>query len=276
MELDDCAFPLLRGIVRTSDPKEAFEGSDYALLIGAKPRTKGMERGDLLMENAAIFKTQGTAINEVANKGVKVGVVGNPANTNAMITSHFAPSIPANQITAMTRLDHTRGLAQLAAKIGCGPADIDRFAIWGNHSPTMYPDISHAQVARGATQGAVKDLIKDEKWVTDKFYPTVQKRGAEIIAARGASSAASAASAAIEHMRDWALGTNGQWTSMAVCSQGEYGVDKGIWYSYPVVCEGGSYSIVGNVPIDKSSAAYMETTRQELVGEKAAVASMLK
>jgi malate dehydrogenase len=276
MELHDCAFPLLRGVVNTTSAEEAFEGADYACLVGAKPRSKGMERGDLLQANGAIFKTQGQALNKVANSGVKVGVVGNPANTNAMITSHFAPNIPAQQITAMTRLDHTRGLAQLAQKVGCNTSDIERFCIWGNHSATQYPDISHGEIIRGAKKGPLKAAVNDDKWVADTFIPTVQQRGAAIIAARGASSAASAASAAIDHMRDWALGTNGQWTSMAVCSQGEYGVDAGIWYSYPVVCEGGQYSIVGNAPIDSFSQARMEATRKELLEEKKAVASMLK
>jgi len=271
MELQDCAFPLLRGIVQTSDVRKGFEGTDYALLVGAKPRSKGMERGDLLKENAKIFAEQGKALNDTANKGVKVLVVGNPANTNAMITSHFAPKIPTSQVHAMTKLDHNRGLAQLAEKAKCKVTDIERFAIWGNHSPTMYPDISHCQI-----QGKwAKDVIKDDKWYREVFIPTVQQRGAAIINARGASSAASAANAAIDHMREWAKGTNGKWTSFAVCSDGSYGVDKGLWYSFPVVTTPGSYAIVGNVPIDKFSAEKMETTRKELVSEKEAVASLL-
>jgi malate dehydrogenase len=276
MELNDCAFPLLRGIKQTTDAQVAFEGADYACLVGAKPRSKGMERGDLLQANAAIFKVQGQALNSVANRTVKVGVVGNPANTNAMITSHFAPNIPTQQITAMTKLDHTRGLAQLAEKTGCNTADIENFCIWGNHSATQYPDISHAKIVRGAHAGKDIKSAVDAKWVSDNFIPTVQQRGAAIIAARGASSAASAASAAIDHMRDWALGSNGQWTSMAICSNGEYGVDKGIWYSYPVVCDGGQYAVVGGLPVDKFSQGRMEATRKELLEEKKAVSSLLK
>jgi len=272
MELEDCAFPLLRGIVQTSDVKKAFEGSDYALLVGAKPRGKGMERADLLKENAKIFAEQGKALNEVANKTVKVLVVGNPANTNAMITSHFAPTIPAENITAMTKLDHNRGLAQLAAKTGAKVENIHRFAIWGNHSATQYPDISHTLI----NGQMARDVIKDDKWVKDTFIPAVQQRGAAIIAARGASSAASAANAAIDHVREWALGTFGEWTSFAVPSDGSYVVDEGLWYSFPVVCEEGGYSIVGNVPIDEFSASKMEATRKELVSEKEAVAALLK
>lgn len=277
MELNDCAFPLLRGIVQTSDPKKAFEGADYALLVGAKPRSKGMERKDLLAENAKIFNVQGKALNDAANKTVKVIVVGNPANTNALITSHYAPKIPKENITAMTRLDHNRGLAQLAEKAKCAVTDIERFCIWGNHSATQYPDISHTQIkGKWAPQ-----VINDQTWVRNTFIPAVQQRGAAIINARGASSAASAANAAIEHIRDWVYGTNGQWTSMAVHSNGEYGVDKGLWYSYPVVCHSASithpsrYVIVGNVPIDEFSKEKMEATRKELLEEKAGVASLL-
>jgi len=272
MELQDCAFPQLKGIVQTSDPKKAFDDIDFALLVGAKPRSKGMERADLLKENAKIFEEQGKALNEVASKDVKVLVVGNPANTNAMITSHFAPTIERTQIHAMTKLDHNRGLAQLAAKVGCGVSDIDRFCIWGNHSPTMYPDISHCQI-KGQW---AKDLIKDDKWYKDTFIPAVQQRGAAIINARGLSSAASAANAAIDHIREWAWGTNGKWTSFAVPSDGSYGVDEGLWYSFPTVCKEGDYTIVKNVPIDKFSAERMEITRKELADEKAAVASLLK
>lgn len=272
MELHDCAFPLLRGVVTTSEVKQAFEGSDYALLVGAKPRSKGMERGDLLKENAKIFQEQGKALNDAANKTVKVVVVGNPANTNAMIASHFAPSIPTSQITAMTKLDHNRGLAQLAMKTGSRVSHIEKFCIWGNHSATQYPDISNCQI----NGKWAKDLIKDDKWVKETFIPTVQQRGAAIIAARGSSSAASAASSAIDHMREWALGTDGQWTSMAVCSDGSYGVDKGLWYSYPVVCDHGKYTIVGNVPVDEFSASKMEATRKELLSEKEAVSALLK
>jgi len=274
MELKDCAFPQLRNVTISSDPKKAFEGANYALLVGAKPRTKGMERADLLKENAKIFEEQGKALNEVAAEGIRVLVVGNPANTNAMITSHFAPKLSPSQIHAMTKLDHNRGVAQLAEKIGCLVTHIDRFVIWGNHSPTMYPDISHCLVAKDYW---AKDLIKDDKWYKETFIPAVQQRGAAVINARGLSSAASAASAAIEHMREWSLGTGGKWTSFAVCSDGSYGVDKGLWYSFPtVVTKDGGASIVTNVPIDQFSAERMEITRKELADEKAAVANLLK
>jgi len=273
MELKDCAFPLLSGIVTSDDPKKAFEGADVAMLVGAKPRSKGMERGDLLKENAKIFEVQGKALNEVANRDtLKVIVVGNPANTNAMITSHFAPNIPASRITAMTRLDHNRGFAQLADRTGARVTELKKFAIWGNHSATQYPDISHATIRdRPASQ-----VINDEKWVKDTFIPAVQQRGAAIINARGSSSAASAANAAIDHIRDWHCGTNGEWTSMAVCSNGEYNVDKGLWYSYPVVCQNGEYKIVKDLPIDKFSAEKMDLTRKELLSEKEAVSALLK
>jgi len=277
MELNDCAFPLLKGIVQTSDPKKAFEGSDYALLVGAKPRSKGMERKDLLAENAKIFNVQGKALNDNANKNVKVIVVGNPANTNAMITSHYAPKIPKENITAMTRLDHNRGLAQLDEKAKVSVTDIEKFCIWGNHSATQYPDVTHASI-KGKW---ALETINDQNWIRTAFIPAVQQRGAAIINARGSSSAASAANAAIEHIRDWVYGTNGQWTSMAVHSNGEYGVDKGLWYSYPVVCHPASvthpsrYTIVGNVPVDEFSKEKMEATRKELLEEKAAVSALL-
>lgn len=267
MELDDCAFPLLHSISQTDDTKKAFEGADYAVLVGAKPRSKGMERGDLLKANADIFSVQGKALNEVANKNVKVLVVGNPANTNAMITSHYAPKINPQNITAMTRLDHNRGLAQLAQKLNCAVTDIDKFAIWGNHSATQYPDISHTLV-KGKS---AKQLINDDKWVKETFIPTVQQRGAAIINVRGLSSAASAANAAIDHIRDWVHGTKGEWTSMAIPSDGSYGTTKGLWYSFPVVCSNGSYSIVQNLPIDQFSAEKMAATDKELQGEKAAL-----
>jgi len=271
MELNDCAFPLLRGIVQTDDTKKAFEGADYALLVGARPRSKGMERGDLLKANAQIFSTQGRALNDVANKNVKVIVVGNPANTNAMITSHFAPKIAPENITAMTRLDHNRGLAQISEKTGCLVTDVSKFAIWGNHSATQYPDLSHATI-KGK---AAKSVINDDKWVQQTFIPVVQQRGAAIIAARGLSSAASAANAAIEHIRDWVAGTNGEWTSMAIPSDGSYGADKGLWYSYPVVCSNGKYKIVQGLSVDKFSAEKLAATNAELKAEKDAIASML-
>jgi len=272
MELNDCAFPLLRNIVQTDDPKKAFEGADYAMLVGAKPRGPGMERGDLLKENAKIFAVQGRALNDVANKNAKVIVVGNPANTNALITSHFAKNIAPGNITAMTRLDHNRGLAQLSEKTQCRVTDIQRFAIWGNHSATQYPDVSFAQI-KGK---AAKDVINDEKWVKETFIPVVQQRGAAIIKARGASSAASAANAAIDHIRDWVQGTNGAWTSMAVPSDGSYGIEKGIWYSYPVICSKGSYTIVKDLKPDQFSAQKMEATKQELLSELQAVKPLLE
>jgi len=271
MELRDCAFPNLAGLTLTDDPKQAFDGAEYALLIGAKPRSKGMERGDLLKANAQIFSVQGKALNDVAADNVKVLVVGNPANTNAMITSAFAPRIPTTQITAMTQLDHNRGLSQLADKLNVRVTDIERFAIWGNHSATQYPDISHTQI----NGKWAKDLI-DQKWYVDTFIPTVQQRGAAIIEARGASSAASAASAAIEHMHLWKHGTQNKWTSFAVRSDGIYGVDEGLWYSFPVVTDEGRYKVVANAPISKFSAERMEATRKELVAERDAVLELLK
>jgi len=272
MELQDCAFPLLQGITTASESKKAFEGADACLLVGAKPRSKGMERGDLLKENAKIFAEQGKALDEVASKQVKVLVVGNPANTNAMITSHFAKSISPRNITAMTRLDHNRGLGQLALRTGSKVSDIENFAIWGNHSATQYPDISHTKIG-GKAAKSISNL--DDKWIRETFIPTVQQRGAAIINARGASSAASAASSAIDHMRDWFNGTGGKWTSMAIASEGDYGTDKGIWYSYPVTCENGTYKVVKGLPIDSYSKEKMEATGKELVSEKEAIQSLL-
>jgi len=272
MELKDCAFPLLRGIVQTDSVQKAFEGADYALLVGAKPRGKGMERSDLLKENGKIFAEQGKALNSYANRNVRVVVVGNPANTNAMIASHFAPKIPAKQITAMTRLDHNRALAQLAEKANCKVTDIERFGIWGNHSATQYPDISHCHI----NGKLAREVIKDENWIKDTFIPAVQQRGAAIINARGASSAASAASSAIDHMYDWMLGTNGKWISMGVCCDGSYGMDKGIWYSFPAVTRNGDFMVVPNLPVDEFSRERMEITRKELVAEREAVSALLK
>jgi malate dehydrogenase len=272
MELEDCAFPLLRGIVQTSEEKQAFEGADYALLIGARPRSKGMERGDLLMANAAIFSSQGKALNAVANREtLRVIVVGNPANTNCLIAARNAPNIDPKRFTAMTRLDHNRGLAQLAAKTNTLVTDIEKFAIWGNHSATQYPDISNTTI-KGKP---AKQVVNDDKWVKDTFIPAVQQRGAAIIAARGLSSAASAGSSAIDHMRDWTHGTNGQWTSMGVYSDGSYGADKGLYFSFPVVCKNGSYEIVKDLKLDDFSKERFELTRKELLSEKAAVESML-
>jgi len=267
MELQDCAFPLLHSITATDDVSKGFDGVDFALLIGARPRTKGMERADLLTANAEIFRVQGAALNKSANREtLKVVVVGNPANTNAWIAAQCAPDIDPRRFTAMTRLDHNRGLGQLALKLGVPVSQIERFAIWGNHSNTMVPDVNHVQV--GDKWG--RDLL-DAAWLDKTFTPTVQNRGAQIIAARGASSCASAANAAIEHMRDWHRGTWGAWTSMGVFSDGSYGAEPGIYYSFPVVCLNGDYVIVQNVPIDAATAKKMEASNQELIAERNAV-----
>ena len=271
MELDDCAFPTLAGIVATDDPNVAFKDSDYALLVGARPRGPGMERKDLLEANAAIFSVQGKALNEHANRDVKVLVVGNPANTNALITQANAPDLDARNFTAMTRLDHNRAKAQLAAKTDSHVNDIKCMTIWGNHSATQYPDISHATV----NGKAARELVVQE-WLVDDFIPVVQQRGAAIIKARGASSAASAASAAIDHMRDWVLGTpDGDWVSMAVPADGSYGVDAGVIYSYPVRCSGGDYEVVQGLDIDDFSRARMDETDKELREERSAIEALL-
>jgi len=271
MELKDCAFPLLTGITATASSEEAFDQASYALLVGAKPRSKDMERADLLAANAKIFIEQGKALNNRAKRDVKVLVVGNPANTNAFIAANSAPKLDPKCFTAMTRLDHNRGLSQIADKTGKPVTAIKRFVIWGNHSSTQYPDISHTQI-----DGVwAKELLQHD-WVEKTFIPTVQKRGAAIIAARGSSSAASAASAAIDHIRDWALGTNGEWTSMAIVSDGSYGITKGIYSSFPVTCSNGQYTIVQNVPIDPFSASRIEASHQELLSERNDVAALLK
>ncbi len=271
MELDDCAFPTLAGIVATDDPELAFKDSDYALLVGARPRGPGMERKDLLEANAAIFSVQGKAINDHASRDIRVLVVGNPANTNALIASSNAPDIDARNFTAMTRLDHNRAMAQLAAKTGSHVNDICRMTIWGNHSATQYPDVNHASV--GDSRAA--DLV-DRDWLSNEFIPVVQQRGAAIIKARGASSAASAASAAIDHMRDWALGTPGDdWVSMAIPADGSYGIEQGIIYSFPVRCSGGNYEIVQDLEIDDFSRARMDETEKELREERAAIEELL-
>jgi len=271
MELDDCAFSTLAGIVATDDPNVAFKDSDYALLVGARPRGPGMERKDLLEANAAIFSVQGKAMNDHASRDIKVLVVGNPANTNALIASSNAPDIDAGNFTAMTRLDHNRAIAQLANKTGSHVSDITRMTIWGNHSATQYPDVNHATVNGKAATGLV-----DESWLADEFIPVVQQRGAAIIQARGASSAASAASAAIDHMHDWALGTpDGDWVSMAIPADGSYGIEPGIVYSYPVRCSGGNYEIVQGLSIDDFSRARMDATEAELRGERAAIEELL-
>jgi malate dehydrogenase len=271
MELDDCAFGTLAGLVATDDPNVAFKDSDYALLVGARPRGPGMERNDLLEANAAIFSVQGKAINDHASRDIRVLVVGNPANTNALIASSNAPDIATGNFTAMTRLDHNRAIAQLAQKTGSHVSDVQRMIIWGNHSATQYPDISHASV----TGKPARELV-DGSWLTDEFIPVVQQRGAAIIKARGASSAASAASAAIDHMHDWALGTNGDdWVSMAIPADGSYGIDPGVFYSYPVRCSGGGYEIVQGLEIDDFSRSRMDATNAELREERAAVESLL-
>lgn len=271
MELDDCAFPTLAGIVASDDPRLAFDASDYALLVGARPRGPGMERKDLLEANAAIFSVQGKAINDRAARGIRILVVGNPANTNALIASSNAPDIDPRQFTAMTRLDHNRALAELARKTGTHVNDIRRMSIWGNHSATQYPDVSKATV-KGQ---AASDLV-DRAWLTAEFIPLVQQRGAAIIEARGASSAASAASAAIDHMRDWTLGTpEDDWVSMAVPADGSYGIERGIVYSFPVRCRDGEYRIVQDLKISDFSRERMAATAAELREERAAIESLL-
>ena len=271
MELDDCAFPALQGVVATDKAEEAFRDADYALLVGAKPRGPGMERADLLKENARIFSAQGKAMNDHASRNLRVLVVGNPANTNALIAQRNAPDLNPANFTAMTRLDHNRALAQLAAKTGTHVNQIKRMTIWGNHSSTQYPDISQALV----NDRAARDLVPQE-WVANDFIPTVQQRGAAIIKARGLSSAASAASAAIDHIRDWALGTPGDdWVSMAVPSDGSYGIKEGVIYSYPVRCAKGKYEIVEGLAISDFSRERMKATEDELRQERDAIAALL-
>ncbi|MFF9017739.1 malate dehydrogenase [Streptomyces sp. NPDC014870] len=268
MELDDCAFPLLKGIDIFDDPNQGFEGANVALLVGARPRTKGMERGDLLAANGGIFKPQGKAINDHAADDIKVLVVGNPANTNALIAQAAAPDVPAERFTAMTRLDHNRALSQLAAKTGASVEDIKRLTIWGNHSATQYPDVFHAEIAgKNAAE-----VVNDEAWLADTFIPTVAKRGAAIIEARGASSAASAANAAIDHVHTWVNGTaEGDWTSMGIPSDGSYGVAEGLISSFPVTCKDGKYEIVQGLDINAFSRARIDASVQELAEERDAV-----
>jgi malate dehydrogenase len=268
MELDDCAFPLLSGIDITDDVKRAFDGVNVALLVGARPRTKGMERGDLLEANGGIFKPQGEAINAGAADDVRILVVGNPANTNALIAQAHAPDVPAERFTAMTRLDHNRAISQLARKLGVPITEITRLTIWGNHSATQYPDINHANVSgdNAATR------VNDESWVRETFIPTVAKRGAAIIEARGASSAASAANAAIDHVHDWVNGTpEGDWTSAALPSDGSYGVPEGLISSFPVVSRGGRWEIVQGLDIDEFSRERIDASVRELEEEREAV-----
>ena len=271
MELEDCAFPLLAGMVGSDDPLVAFKDADIALLVGARPRGPGMERKDLLLENAKIFTVQGKALNAVASRNVKVLVVGNPANTNAYIAMKSAPDLPAKNFTAMLRLDHNRALSQLANKAGVAVGDIENLVVWGNHSPTMYPDY------RFATVGGIslKDKINDADWNANAFIPQVGKRGAAIIEARGLSSAASAANAAIDHIRDWVLGTDGKWVTMGVPSDGSYGIPESVMYGVPVTCANGEYTRVEGLPVDAFSRAAMDKTLAELEEERAGVADLL-
>jgi malate dehydrogenase len=271
MELDDCAFPLLAGMEAHSDPVQAFKDTDYALLVGARPRGPGMERADLLAANAQIFTAQGKALDKSASRDVKVLVVGNPANTNAYIAMKSAPGLARECFTAMLRLDHNRAASQIAAKTGKPVSSLKKLAVWGNHSPTMYADYRFATID-GAS---VKDMINDQVWNAETFLPTVGKRGAAIIAARGVSSAASAANAAIDHMRDWALGTGGEWVTMGVASNGEYGIPKDVIFGYPVTCEAGQYRIVEGLPIDAFSQSCIDKTLAELTGEQDGVKHLL-
>ena len=271
MELEDCAFPLLAGMEAHSDPMTAFKDTDYALLVGARPRGPGMERKDLLSANAQIFTAQGKALDKVASRNVKVLVVGNPANTNAYIAMKSAPSLPRENFTAMLRLDHNRALSQIAAKTGTQVKDIEKLTVWGNHSPTMYADYRFATV----NGKAVKDLINDQVWNKDTFLPTVGKRGAAIIEARGLSSAASAANAAIDHMRDWALGSNGKWVTMGIPSNGDYGIPKDVMFGFPVITKDGKYEVVKGLEIDAFSQERIDLTLKELQEEQAGVSHLL-
>jgi len=271
MELEDCAFPLLAGMQAHSDPVAAFKDTDYALLVGARPRGPGMERKDLLAANAQIFTAQGKALNQSASRDVRVLVVGNPANTNAYIAMKSAPDLPAKNFTAMLRLDHNRAASQIAAKTGKPVASIEKLCVWGNHSPTMYADYRFATI----DGKSVKDMINDMAWNKDTFLPTVGKRGAAIIEARGLSSAASAANAAIDHMRDWALGTQSKWVTMGVVSNGEYGIPKEVVFGYPVTTAGGEYKIVEGLPIDAFSQERINLTLKELREEQDGVRHLL-
>ena len=271
MELDDCAFPLLAGMVGTGDPKVAFKDADVAMLVGARPRGPGMERKDLLLENAKIFVEQGKALDAVASRQVKVLVVGNPANTNAYIAMKSAPSLSKKCFTAMLRLDHNRAVSQVAAKAGKPVSSIEKMLVWGNHSPTMYADYRFATVGGQS----VKGIIDDENWNRNVFLPTVGKRGAAIIEARGLSSAASAANAAIDHVRDWVLGTNGRWVTMGIPSDGSYGIPQDVMYGFPVTCANGEYAMIRDLPIDEFSRERMNLTLKELEEERAGVASMI-
>ena len=271
MELEDCAFPLLAGMEAHGDPMTAFKGTDYALLVGARPRGPGMERKDLLAANAQIFTAQGKALNAVASRNVRVLVVGNPANTNAYIAMKSAPELPRKNFTAMLRLDHNRALSQIAAKTGKAVADIEKLCVWGNHSPTMYADYRFATIGGQSVQA----MINDQVWNKDVFLPTVGKRGAAIIEARGLSSAASAANAAIDHMHDWALGTNGKWVTMGIPSDGQYGIPKDVMFGYPVTCAGGEYKVVDGLAIDAFSQERIDFTLKELLEEQDGVKHLL-
>ncbi|MFM7503090.1 MAG: malate dehydrogenase [Betaproteobacteria bacterium] len=271
MELEDCAFPLLAGMEAHNDPNKAFKDTDYALLVGARPRGPGMERKDLLSANAAIFTAQGKALDASASRDVKVLVVGNPANTNAYIAMKSAPSINKRQFTAMLRLDHNRALSQIAARTGKPVSDIRKLCVWGNHSPTMYADYRFATIG----SSSVKQMINDDAWNRDIFLPTVGKRGAAIIEARGLSSAASAANAAIDHMRDWTLGTGGEWTTMGIPSDGSYGIPQDVMFGFPVTCQNGDYSIIQGLDIDNFSQERIAITLKELSEEREAVAHLL-
>ncbi|MBT6411228.1 MAG: malate dehydrogenase [Betaproteobacteria bacterium] len=271
MELEDCAFPLLTDIIQSDDPKIAFKDADIALLVGARPRSKGMERKDLIEANGAIFTVQGQALNEVANRNVKVLVVGNPANTNAYIAMKSAPDLPQRNFTAMLRLDHNRALSQLASKTGMSVDSIKKLVVWGNHSPTMYPDYRFASI----DGKPAPEAVNDQDWYENTFISTVGKRGAAIIEARGLSSAASAASAAIDHVKDWVLGSSGEWTTMGVPSDGSYGIPEGVIYGFPTICADGDYQIVPNLEIDEFSRSKMDNTLQELEEERSAVSHLL-
>jgi len=271
MELDDCAFPLLAGVVQSDNANVAFKDADIALLVGARPRSKGMERKDLLEANGAIFTVQGKALNDMASRDVKVLVVGNPANTNAYIAMKSAPDLPSGNFTAMLRLDHNRALSQLAAKTGHPVDSLEKLIVWGNHSPTMYPDYRFANIAGQPAPATVND----ETWYRDTFIPTVGKRGAAIIEARGLSSAASAANAAIDHVHDWVLGTNGKWTTMGVPSDGSYEIPEGVIYGFQVTCSGGNYAIVKGLEIDSFSREKMNATLKELEEEREAINHLL-
>ena len=271
MEIDDCAFPLLAGVSAHSDPMTAFKDADFALLVGARPRSAGMERKDLLEANAQIFTVQGKALDAVASRNVKVLVVGNPANTNAYIAMKSAPNLPANNFTAMLRLDHNRALSQIAAKTGKPVASIEKLAVWGNHSPTMYADYRFATI----DGKSVKESINDDAWNKDTFLPTVAKRGTAIIEARGVSSAASAANAAIDHMRDWVLGTNGEWVTMGIPSDGSYGIPKDTMFGFPVTTENGEYKIVQGLDVDAFSQERINLTLKELSEEREGVKHLL-